>query len=85
MTSVEALAALSTIEEFDWLTKSGTTMYTTSEIAEHVGISANTVRGWAGDVRGTIDYEGKLGLRFPRSGLLIFFAERIRGRGTQTG
>lgn len=79
MTIDDALAVLNGIPEYDWLTKSGQQFFTSGEVADATHVSQNTVTTWKDQVTGATDYGGKLGVRFPRSGLIVFFAERIKG------
>jgi hypothetical protein len=75
-----AEAMLRTIPEYDWLTKSNKLFWRSSEIAEIFGIDSRTVIEWctSGLIEGATGFGEKLGWRMPRSGLLLFFAERVR-------
>lgn len=82
----EALAILSAIPEYDWLTKSDTPWWTVEQVAAHSGVSKDVVRSRAesGEIPGAILYERPVGWRLPRSGLLAFYSERYR-RQRQVG
>ena len=74
------------IPEYDWLTKSNKLFWRSSEIAEIFGIDSRTVIEWCtnGQIRGATGFGDRLGWRMPRSGLLIFFAERVRRNDSLT-
>lgn len=76
----EAEAILRPIPEYDWLVRAGKQFWKGSEIAEVFGIDSRKVAEWcaAGLIVGATEFGEKLGWRIPRSGLLLFFAERVK-------
>jgi hypothetical protein len=76
----DAEAILRPIPEYDWLVRSGKQFWKGSEIAEVFGIDSRKVAEWCAEglIRGATEFGEKLGWRIPRSGLVLFFAERIR-------
>lgn len=71
---------LATIPEYDWLTQSDEPWFTVAQVAPHMGVSKETVRGWCenGHIKHATLYQQQVGWRMPRSGLLLFFARRVR-------
>jgi hypothetical protein len=83
----EAQRLLATIPEYDWLTQSTQPWFTVAEVAPHMSVSKETVRGWceAGQIKHATLYQQQVGWRMPRSGLALFFAERVRERQQSAG
>lgn len=79
----EAERILQTTPEYDWLARSGQQWYTVAEVATAMAVSKNMVRSWCerGQIAGAVIYGQQIGWRLPRSGLLLFFAEIVRGGG----
>jgi len=75
----EAEAILRPIPEYDWLVRSGKQFWKGSEVADVFGIDSRKVADWCADglIIGATEFGEKLGWRLPRSGLLLFFAERV--------
>jgi len=80
MSPEAAEALLRTIPEYAWLTQSGRQIYTTAEVAEylHIGVFAVRVRCQDGLFPGAIDYGIGIGWRIPRSGLILYLANRVQ-------
>ena len=78
----EAQRLLASIPEYHWLTQSDQAWFTVAEVAPNMAVSKETVRGWceAGQIKHATLYQQQVGWRMPRSGLLLFFAERVRER-----
>ncbi|MBA3822629.1 MAG: hypothetical protein H0X24_01840 [Ktedonobacterales bacterium] len=76
----DAEALLRPIPEYDWLVRSGKQFWKGSEVAEVFGIDSRKVAEWCADglIVGATEFGEKLGWRIPRSGLLVFFAERVK-------
>lgn len=79
----EAEQTLGGIPEYAWLTQSGTQWYTVAEVAEAMNVGKDVVRRWCerGQIANAVMYGQQIGWRMPRSGLLLFFAEIVRGGG----
>lgn len=79
----EAERILQATPEYDWLARSGQQWYTVAEVATAVAVSKALVRAWCerGQIAGAVLYGQQIGWRLPRSGLLLFFAEIVRGGG----
>ncbi len=82
-----AQQALVAIPEYDWLTRSSQPWFTVAEVAPQMGVSKETVRGWceSGQIKHATLYQQQVGWRMPRSGLLVFFAQRVRDSQQNAG
>ncbi len=83
----EAQRTLAAIPEYDWLTRSTQPWFSVSEIAPQMGVSKEAVRGWCerGEIQHATLYTQQVGWRMPRSGLLMFFAARVRAGEQRDG
>ena len=66
--------------EYRPITESEKPFYTTSEAGDLLGLSDHVMRATCkrGEIHGAVEYRGA-GWRIPRSGLLVFCAQRLRG------
>ncbi|HEX9413779.1 MAG TPA: helix-turn-helix domain-containing protein [Ktedonobacterales bacterium] len=82
----EAEAVLRQWPEYAWLTESGVQWYRVGDVADHLGMSRETMRAMCerGAIPGAVNYGQQLGWRIPRSGLLRYLAGLARG-GRATG
>lgn len=83
----ESQQTLEAIPEYDWLTRSEQQWFTVSEVAPHMAVSKETVRDWCetGQIKHATLYKQQVGWRMPRSGLMLFFAKRVREREQHVG
>lgn len=82
-----AEARLAARPEYAWLLQDGN-WFNLSEVAAGMGISRDTVRNMceAGTIPGAIRYEGQVGWRMPKSGLIEYYDGLTHGKsGQQAG
>lgn len=84
MTVQEAEEILRGIPEYSWIVESDQSFWRTGDILQAMGISAGTIIQWCKDglIDGATNFGGALGWRMPRSGLLLFFAARVKRHRT---
>ena len=80
-----ALEILRHYGAYDWLTKSGQTLWSVTEIVDNLEqqgapIKRATIVHWIeqGHFPGAQDFEGRIGWRIQREDLILFFAQRMR-------
>ncbi|HEV2459221.1 MAG TPA: hypothetical protein VGS80_12755 [Ktedonobacterales bacterium] len=81
-----AEALLDAIPEYHLLTRSPTPFWKVQQVAGPLGVTEHIVRNWCerGYIRGAIKYDDpQVGWRIPRSGLIVFLAERVRAQQQQ--
>ncbi len=81
----EGEQVLAQFPEYRWLTSSGLQWWTVSEVADHLGVGKDVVRGWCErqEIPGAVLYGQQIGWRMPRSGLIVYCARKQGWNGEQ--